>query len=120
MYHAGTQYTSKAHMADPSLPPLLIIADAPDALTELGGISLLERMRRTARQLGFREATILSNSIESVRQHMAKQSWRKEDVSLKFQRHEAPRIAVADILEGLPVNEGRFLILFANFYCDVR
>jgi hypothetical protein len=39
-------------------PPLLIVADLPQALTDLCGISLLERMRRTALHLGFREATI--------------------------------------------------------------
>jgi len=42
MYHVRTQSTSASDMADSSLPPLLIIADFPDALTELCGVSLLE------------------------------------------------------------------------------
>jgi hypothetical protein len=37
------------------LPRLLITADLPDTLTGLGGISLLERLRRSARILGFRD-----------------------------------------------------------------
>jgi hypothetical protein len=59
-------------MTESLLPSLLIVADFPDALTELGGISLLERWRRIARQIGFREATILSNSIEPIAAHVAK------------------------------------------------
>ncbi len=45
-------------MPEPSLPPLLIVADLPEALTDLCGISLLERMRRIVLHLGFREAMI--------------------------------------------------------------
>ena len=56
-------------------PPLLIVADLPEALTELGGISLLERTRRVALNLGFREAMVLSNSVEAMAEHVAKQSW---------------------------------------------
>jgi phosphatidylglycerophosphate synthase len=111
-------------MADPSLPSLLIIADSPDALTKLGGISLLERLRRIARQMGFRDAVVLSNSIESVTQHMAQQSWHAKDVSLTFREFVAPKIAVGDILDALATrratSENRALIIWSNFYCDER
>ena len=56
---------------EPGLPRLLIVADLSDALTSLGGISLLERLRRSVRQLGFSEATILSHSVDSVAAHLA-------------------------------------------------
>ena len=38
-------------MPELSLPRLLIVADSPEALTDLCGISLLERTRRIVRQL---------------------------------------------------------------------
>jgi hypothetical protein len=82
-------------MTEPYRPPLLIVADSPEALTDLCGISLLERMRRVAMQLGFRGAMVLSNSV-----------------------------TVGDILDCLAAlkvaSDGRILIVFADFYCDER
>ena len=54
-----------------SRPQLLILADAPDALCILFGISLLERLLRVVQRLGFREAIILSNSPEEVAAHLS-------------------------------------------------
>jgi phosphatidylglycerophosphate synthase len=109
---------------EPRLPRLLIIADLPDTLTSLGGISLLERWRRTARQLGFREATILSNSVETVSAHLAGASWHAADVSLKFREHSNTEVTVGDIQEFFSqtnvAGEERLLIVFANCYCDGR
>jgi phosphatidylglycerophosphate synthase len=106
------------------LPRLLLIADFPDALTNLGGISLLERSRRIARQLGFREATILSNSVESIAGEIAKASWHGADVSLKFFGRAGTQVTVADVLDCLAAmrvpSDGRVLIVFAGFYCDGR
>jgi phosphatidylglycerophosphate synthase len=106
------------------LPRLLLVADSPDALANLGGISLLERSRRIVRQLGFREATILSNSVESIAAQAAKASWHGADVSLKFLERTGAEITVGDILDCLaamrvPADE-RILIVFAGFYCDGR
>ena len=103
---------------EPRLPRLLIVADSPEAFTNLGGISLLERWRRNVRQLGFREATILSNSVES------EASWHGADVSFKFREHSGPEVTVADIQDFLTqtnaASEGRWLIVFGDFYCDAR
>jgi phosphatidylglycerophosphate synthase len=103
---------------EPRLPRLLIVADSPDALTNLGGISLLERWRRNVRQLGFREATILSNSVES------EASWHGADVSLKFREHTGPQATIGDVRDWLMATnvpgQRRWLIVFGNFYCDAR
>lgn len=105
-------------------PPLLIVADSPEALTDLCGISLLERMRRIALHLGFREATILSNSATVVAAHVANQSWRRADVSLAFRERTGPEVTVGDILDCVAAlkitSDGRILIVFAGFYCDER
>ena len=111
-------------MTEPFRPPLLIVADSPEALTELCGISLLERMRRVALQLGFREAMILSNSAKTMATHVGNESWRRADVSLTFRERTGAKVTVGDILDclaGLRVaSDGRVLIVFAGFYCDER
>src|SRR2546421_8224075 len=111
-------------MTNPSPPPLLIAADSPEALTGLCGISLLERTRRVALHLGFREAMVLSNSVEAMAEHVAKQSWHRSDLSLMFRERRAAKVTVGDILDCLAAmkvpSEGRILIVFASFYCDGR
>lgn len=109
-------------MSESVLPSLVIVADIPDVLTDLCGVSLLERMRRIARQIGFGEATILSHSVEAVRRHFAAQSWRRADVSLEYRQAQSEAVTVGDVATCLsPTNIGpRVLIWFANFYCDPR
>ena len=94
-------------------PPLLIVADLPQALTDLCGISLLERMRRTALHLGFREATILSNSNKSVTEHFARQSWHREDIALEFRERKGPQLTIGDVQECL--SAARILVVWADF-----
>ena len=111
-------------MTEPFRPPLLIVADSPEALTDLCGISLLERMRRNALHLGFREAMILSNSVKAVAAHVANESWHRADVSLTFRERTGAKVTVGDILDCLAAlrvaSDGRILIVFAGFYCDER
>src|SRR6266480_1035950 len=111
-------------MTEPFLPPLLIVADLPEALTDLCGISLLERMRRIALQLGFREAMILSNSVKAVARHVASESWHRADVSLTFRERAGAKVTVGDILDCLSTlkvaADAQILIVFAAFYCDER
>ena len=111
-------------MTEPFRPPLLIVADSPEALTDLCGISLLERMRRIALQLGFREAMILSNSVKAMATHVANESWHRADVSLTFRERTGAKVTVGDILDCLAAlrvaSDGRVLIVFAGFYCDER
>jgi len=110
-------------MKDP-LPALLILADSQDALTDLCGVSLLERLRRIVRKLGFHEAMILSNSVESIAIHARKSSWRRGEVALKFRERKTPQVTIGEVLDcigamTLPPH-GRVLIVSAGFYCDER
>ncbi|HET9801395.1 MAG TPA: CDP-alcohol phosphatidyltransferase family protein, partial [Chthoniobacterales bacterium] len=93
-------------------------------MTDLCGISLLERMRRIALQLGFREAIVLSNSVKAVAAHLANESWRHADVSLTFRERTGAKVTVGDILDCLVAlrvaSDRRVLIVFADFYCDER
>src|SRR5947207_145468 len=111
-------------MTEPLRPPLLVVADLPEALTDLCGISLLERMRRIALHLGFREAMILSNSVKAVAARVANESWHRADVSLTFRERTGARVTIGDILDCLAAlriaSGGQILIVFARFYCDER
>jgi phosphatidylglycerophosphate synthase len=100
---------------DLSRPQLLILADAPDALCALFGISLLERLLRIVQRLGFREAAIISDSKE-VEKHLAAPSWARADVVLSFRRKNAGAVRVSDIPTGLD----RTLVVSAGFYYDAR
>lgn len=56
-----------------------ILADAPAALVELCGVSLLERLLRTLQRAGVAEAVIVSNTSEALEKELAKPSpFRKE------------------------------------------
>jgi len=106
------------------LPALLILASSQAALTDLCGISLLERLRRIVGKLGFAEAMILSNSVEHIAVHAGKSSWRRGDVVLKFREVEVPKVTIGEVLDCLGAMtlppDGRVLIVSAGFYCDER
>ena len=100
---------------DSPRPQLLILADPCDALCMLFGISLLERLLRVVQRLGFREAIIVTDSNE-VTNHLAKRSWARAAVGLRFCRKNADDIRVGEI----PVDAGRALVVSAGFYYDAR
>ena len=58
----------------------ILVADDPQALFELCGVSLLERLLRILQRLGFRRAFVLSTTAEIVRAEVAKRSWAREKV----------------------------------------
>ena len=97
-------------------PQLLILADAPDALVELFGISMLERLLRVAQRFGYREAVIVSKTPDLVATHLAKPSWARSEVALKFRLREADPVLIRDVV---PRAE-RILLVSAGFYYDAR
>ena len=107
-----------------TLPALLILADSPDALTDLCGISLLERLRRVVRKLGFGEAMILSNSVEIMARHAGQSSWHRGEIALKFHERKTEEVTIGDVLDCIGATtlppDGRVLIVSAGFYYDER
>jgi phosphatidylglycerophosphate synthase len=104
-------------MTEASLPQLLIIANAPQALTKIGGISLLERARRMAIALGFRETTILSPSIDAIATELARQTWRDKALSIQYRTTPAELVAVEDLRA---VSAVRALLISADAFYDKR
>lgn len=101
---------------DSPRPQLLILAEAPDALVELFGVSMLERLLRVAQRLGFRNALIVSRSLDVIAAHLAKQSWARAEITLDFRRRETDPLRINDVA---PTAE-RILLVSAGFYYDAR
>src|SRR6266404_8248381 len=96
----------------------ILIADAPEALMELCGVNLLERLLRILQRLGFRRAIVFSTTQEIVGAELAKPSWAREKVIVDL----VPR-AIGPLTAQMLLEEGpseRFLIVPANIYCDAR
>jgi phosphatidylglycerophosphate synthase len=97
-------------------PQLIVLAEAPEALCVLFGISLLERLLRVVQRLGFREAIILSSSAQEVTAHLEKPSWARADVALNLRSRDVHALQVSDVAMG----GGRVLVVSAGFYYDAR
>ena len=95
----------------------ILIADAPGALTELCGVSLLERSLRILQRLGFRRAIVFSSTPESVEAALTRRSWAGEELTVQFMSSASKPLTAQLLLEQ---TGDRFLIVPANTYCDAR
>jgi len=96
----------------------ILVADAPDALTELCGVNLVERLLRILQRLRFRRAIVFSSTPEIIGAELAKRSWAREQITAQLVPTAAKLVTAHRILEqGLTA---RFLIVPANIYCDGR
>src|SRR5881275_77886 len=96
----------------------ILIADDPEALVELCGVNLLERLLRILQRLGFRRALVLSTTPEIIGAEVAKRSWAREKVIV----YVVPG-ATGSLTPQLVLEQGqseRFLIVPADVYCDPR
>lgn len=107
----------------PSRRRIVLLADAPNALVEVCGISLLERLLRTLQRLGFRDATILSRTPESIAARLAEPSWARAELSLTIQSRGSGALTPRQVLATcFPTGDdaGSLLIIPADMYCDGR
>jgi phosphatidylglycerophosphate synthase len=96
----------------------ILIADAPEALTELCGVNLLERLLRILQRLGFRRAIVFSTTPEIVGAELTKRSWPREQITADLVSSATSPPTSQRLLEQSPAD--RFLIIPANIYCDAR
>ena len=96
----------------------IIIADAPEALTELCGVNLLERLLRILQRLGFRSAIVFSTTPEIIGAELAKRSWARQQITTQLVPTAAKPVTAHWVLEQ--GQTARFLIVPANVYCDRR
>ena len=96
----------------------ILIADAPEALIELCGVNLVERLLRILQRLGFRRAIVFSSTPEIIGAELAKRSWARRQISAQLVPTAAQPVTAHRILEQ--GQTARFLIVPANVYCDRR
>jgi phosphatidylglycerophosphate synthase len=96
----------------------ILIADAPEALIELCGVNLLERLLRILQRLGFRNAIIFSTTPEIIGHELAKPSWARAQLSADIVPRTNEPLTPQLVLEQIPSD--RFLIVPGNIYCDAR
>ena len=95
----------------------ILIADAPDTLTELCGVNLVERLLRILQRLGFRRAIVFSSMPEIIEAELTKPSWARAEITTQLVPTANP-VTAHEILEQGQAT--RFLIVPANVYCDSR
>jgi Phosphatidylglycerophosphate synthase len=96
----------------------ILIADAPEALIELCGVNLLERLLRILQRLGFRSVIVFSTTPEIVGPELAKHSWAREQLTADLVPRANDPLTAQLLLEQIPSD--RFLIIPGNIYCDSR
>ena len=96
----------------------ILVADAPDALTELCGVNLVERLLRILQRLGFRRAIVFSSTPEIIGAELAKRSWARQQITAQLVPTAGKPVTAHRILEQ--GQTARFLIVPANVYCDRR
>ena len=68
---------------------VLILADAPNALIELCGITLLERLLRTLQRVGVRSATVRSRTPEMIAPELKKISPPRSEIAVRLEQAAA-------------------------------
>ena len=96
----------------------ILVADAPDALTELCGVNLIERLLRSLQRLGFRRAIVFSSTPEIIGSELAKRSWARQQITAQLVPNDTKPVTAQRILEQ--DRTARFLIVPANVFCDAR
>lgn len=96
----------------------ILVADAPDALAELCGVNLLERLLRILQRLGFRRAIVFSSTPEIIAIELATPSWARQEIGVQLVGSAAKPVTARLALQQ--DHAERFLFVPANVYCDAR
>jgi phosphatidylglycerophosphate synthase len=94
----------------PARPEVVIFAEAPEALTELCGVGLLERLLRILVRLGIEQTIVVSSTPEAIRAAIEPASRARQGL--------ATRVLLPN--EFAPAGTGRLLVLPGNCYLDAR
>ena len=82
----------------------VILADNPGALTELCGISTLERLLRTLQRCGIKRATVLSSTPDPVAKDLARPSWPRAQLNLTVRTRPDGPVKLDQIIDIWPRN----------------
>ena len=97
-----------------------IAAEADRALTQVCGISLLERMLRILQRLGVTEATIISASAELIRAHLAAPSWPRSKIAVTVADSPDRLVRPETILQICGNSATSIVLLDGSVYLEPR
>jgi phosphatidylglycerophosphate synthase len=98
----------------------VILADAPDALVELCGISTLERLLRTLQRCGIKRAIILSGTAAEIAEHLAQPSWARSDLTVGVRERSTGPATLQQIVDCWPASADRVLLLRGDVVFDMH
>src|SRR5947199_4550774 len=101
----------------------VILADDPGALTELCGISTLERLLRTLQRCGITHATILSSTPGPIARELARTSWARAQLHVTLRARPGGAVTIEQIVDNWPHNRSEaplLLIVPAHSVFDPR
>jgi phosphatidylglycerophosphate synthase len=98
----------------------IILADSPDALVELCGISLLERLLRSLQRLGLTKAIVLSATPDLLVPHLAKPSPHRAKVAIDLRPLAPGSLDGKQIVEAWPNDARSLLVMRGDAVFDPR
>jgi phosphatidylglycerophosphate synthase len=98
----------------------IILADGPGALTELCGISLLERLLRTLQRLGLRKAIVLTATPDLVERHLATPSPHRARVAIDLRSRAFGSLDGQQIAEVWPNDAAEAVVIRGDSVFDSR
>ena len=98
----------------------IIVADSPDALIELCGISLIERLLRTLQRSGLKKAVVLSATPKEIMQHLARPLPHRAKVALEIRSRASGPLTVEQLVHAWPGVARNVLLLRGDYVFDRR
>ena len=98
----------------------IILADCPDALIELCGISTLERLLRTLQRCGIERATVLSSTSERIAEELARPSWPRARLALTLRTRPNGALRIEQIVDIWPDAAQLLLVVRGDAVFDSR
>src|SRR5262249_17429246 len=100
----------------------VILADSPGALTQLCGISTLERLLRTLQRCGITHATVLSSTPDSIATELSRPSWARAQLDVTLKTRPTGPVKLEQIVDIWPRNSepAPLLIIPADSVFDPR
>ncbi|HYY34806.1 MAG TPA: CDP-alcohol phosphatidyltransferase family protein [Candidatus Binatia bacterium] len=98
----------------------VILADDPGALSQLCGISTLERLLRTLQRCGITQATILSSTPDPIARELARPSWARAHLKVTLRARPSGAPTTEQISDAWPATTQLLPIIPADSVFDPR
>ena len=98
----------------------IILADSPDVLVELCGISILERLLRTLQRCEIKRAIILSSRADVVGRALARRSWARAQIDVTVCNDGPVAVTMERIVDVWPKPVKLLLVVRGDTVLDIR